>query len=107
MVLSGIAKKSRAIADTTGYLLAFVFHQLKISKLSSVLTSSSSRYASSSDFGIRLPLLWDHWTNSSSTRILPRTGESEVLPTALKQAELAFFLLRSFSYLQSTWSTNL
>ena len=43
MVLSGIARTSRAIADITGYLLEFVFHQVKISKFSSSLTGGSSK----------------------------------------------------------------
>ena len=42
-MLSGIARTSRAIADNTGYLLEFVFHQVKISKFSSSLTGCSSK----------------------------------------------------------------
>jgi hypothetical protein len=49
-VINGIARKSRAIAENTRYLIAFV-HQLRVSNLSSILTNSSSQYASISDFG--------------------------------------------------------
>jgi hypothetical protein len=59
-MLNGIARKSRAIAERTGYLFAFVLHQLRISNLSSVLKNTLFRYASSSDFGRRLPLIWDY-----------------------------------------------
>jgi hypothetical protein len=59
-VLKDIANKSRAIAESTGYLFAFVLHQLRISNLSSVLTNSSSKYASNSNFARRLPLVWAH-----------------------------------------------
>ena len=51
-MLNGIARKSRAMVDRTGYLSLFVFHQLKISKFSSSLTRSSSIYASSSDLSM-------------------------------------------------------
>src|SRR6185295_334745 len=51
-VLNGIARKSRAMVDRTGYLSLFVFHQLKILNFSSSLTCSSSIYASSSDLSM-------------------------------------------------------
>jgi hypothetical protein len=58
-MLKGIANKSHAIAKSTGYLFAFILHQLRISNISYVLTNSSSKYASRSDFARRLPLVWD------------------------------------------------
>ena len=77
-VLSGIAKKSRAIADSTGYLLEFVFHQVRISNLSSGLTGGSSRYASSSDFSILVPLLrFLYSANSCSSLLFPSTSTGE------------------------------
>jgi hypothetical protein len=78
-MLKDIANKSRAIAESTGYLFAFVLYQHRISNLSFVLTNSSFKYVSSLDFARGLPLVWDHSENSLSNFLFPRIGDSKVL----------------------------
>jgi hypothetical protein len=58
-VLSGIVRKSQAIADNIGNFLAFIFHQVNISKSSLSCSVYSSKYISSFDFWIRVYFLRD------------------------------------------------